>query len=526
MKSLTFKQLQLRILALLLLLFLGGLMGYRYFIELPKLERSTLLLAERELDTLTFSIKNILKSVSKTNNDYAIWTSTHDFMLDQNQTYIDEVLADSVFNNLEIDGAFYINEKLMLIAGKGFNYKTGEALSFSFYDFKKFPQNLTILPTPTNDFSSPHTIGFLSTHYGPAIYSVNQIRKSDTGGEHRGFLVLIKLIENNFIKNLSRYTLTNISFNPITQDSNLNNLSLWHAKPTITAVKPFTEIMIEDMNNSPVAILRIEHSVGEIPNLINKQSLVFITSICFLFYLIYRFISISIIVPLKKLAGDIKLMNREEKYSQLDENYTLEELAIVSKNMNELMLTVQEQNQLLAKQVSIDQLTQVMNRYGLKAALNKYEDQCIRLNVGFTVVMCDIDHFKSYNDYFGHIKGDETLFEVAQSLKLHCKRLTDVCARVGGEEFILLFSNMSDTDLLIKMQDIISSMKDLNIPHPKSPTATYVTVSFGATIVQPSDAVNFSLPINKITESADKALYQAKMGGRNRFVINHFSSHQ
>ena len=122
------------------------------------------------------------------------------------------------------------------------------------------------------------------------------------------------------------------------------------------------------------------------------------------------------------------------------------------------------------------------------------------------------------------MKGDETLFEVAQALEKQCNRPTDVCARFGGEEFILLFSEMSEEGLQKKLQDIITTMKINNIPHPESATATHVTVSLGATIVQPSDVVGFYLSITEIIKTADKALYQAKDAGRNRFVINYFSS--
>jgi diguanylate cyclase (GGDEF)-like protein len=190
------------------------------------------------------------------------------------------------------------------------------------------------------------------------------------------------------------------------------------------------------------------------------------------------------------------------------------------------MSTVQKQNELLAKQVSTDPLTQVMNRYGLKVEFDKQKDQCIRLNIGFIVVMCDIDNFKNYNDSFGHMQGDKALFDIAQCLEKHCKRPSDICARFGGEEFTLLFSEMSEDDLQKKMKEIITAMETLNIPHSKSPTAPHVTVSLGATIVRPSDVVDYALDTDEIFKKADKALYQAKDNGRNGFVINYFASNK
>ena len=447
-------------------------------------------------------------------------------MLDINQDYIDENLVDNTFVSLEIDGFFYINDKLELITGRGLNYKTGKALNFSFYDFKKFPHNLAMLPSPIKGIGSAEKMGFLATQNGPAIYSVNQVRTSDKGGEHRGFIILIKLIDHKFTEILSTYTMTKVSFSPFPKNKNIKGLQLWDQKSIMTSVKPFTEVLIEDMNKRPVAILKIEHSMGNMPNLMNKQSVIFITLISFLFYMVYRLVSINIILPIKKLANDIKIHDAKEKYLLLNENYAVKELTVVSKNVNELMSTVHKQNELLAKQVSTDQLTQVMNRYGLKIGFDKHTDQCIRLNVGFIVVMCDIDHFKSYNDIFGHMQGDTTLFNVAQSLEKHCKRPSDICARFGGEEFTLLFSEMSEHDLQKKMEDIIGAIENLNIPHSKSPTAENVTVSLGATIVRPSDVVDYSLPIDGILKAADKALYQAKTNGRNGFVINYFSSNK
>ena len=524
MKSLTFNQLQLRVLVLLFFLFSSALVSYKYFIELPKLENSISLLAERELDTLTFNIKNLLKDVSRISSDYAAWTATYDFIHDHNQNYIDENLVDQTFTLIEVDGMFFLNEKLELVFGKGLHYKTGKPVGFSFYDFKKFPSNLTMLPTPRSDIGSAQTVGFINTQNGPAIYNVNQIRTSNLDGEHRGFLITIKLIENNFTDSLSESTLTKVSMASISKNERFKNLALWDEKSNISTVKPFTKVLITDMNNRPVATIKMEHSVGNMPDLFNQKSLIFSTLLSLLFYMIYQLISLTLIIPVKKLANDIKVMDQKEQYSKLNEDYTVKELITVSKNVNELLLTVKSQTDLLAKQANTDQLTQIMNRHGLKTELDKHKDGCIRLNIGFIVVMCDIDYFKNYNDSVGHMKGDETLFLVAQTLNNQCKRSSDACARFGGEEFILLFSEMTTENLHNKMQDIINAMENLNITHPKSPTASHVTVSLGATIVQPSDVVDFTLHMETIIKSADKALYQAKANGRNRFVINNFSS--
>lgn len=524
MKPLTFNQLQLRVLILLFALFTSALVSYKYFIELPKLERSISLLAEKELDTLTFSIKNLLKEVSRTGADHATWTATYNFIHDGNQNYIDENLVDHTFKTLEVDGMFFINEKLELVFAKGFHHKTGKSLSFSFYNFEEYPSNLAMIPALNTNKKEARTMGFLKTQNGPAIYSVNQIRTSELGGEHRGFVITIKLIEKEFSDTLSEYTLTKVSLSSIAQNKNVEDLPLWDKKSSISRLMPVTKVLLTDINKQPVAILEVKHSVSKIPNLLDQESIIFSIMLSFSFYMIYQLISITIIKPVKKLAKDIKVMDQQEKYPHLNESYTVKELITVSKNVNELLLTVKSQTDLLTRQANTDQLTQIMNRHGLKTELDKHKDGCTRLSVGFIVVMCDIDYFKNYNDSVGHMKGDETLFLIAQALNNQCKRSSDACARFGGEEFIILFSEMATEDLHKKMEDIIVTMEKLNIPHPNSPVASHVTISLGATIVQPSDVVDFSLPMETIIKTADKALYQAKANGRNQFVINFFSS--
>ena len=195
---------------------------------------------------------------------------------------------------------------------------------------------------------------------------------------------------------------------------------------------------------------------------------------------------------------------------------------VVSNNVNQLINTVQQQNDLLRKQATTDQLTNLMNRHGLLAVLEIHKDLCIRQGISFAVVMCDIDHFKQYNDHFGHLQGDQALVDVAQILKQQCKRANDYCARYGGEEFTLLFSDMSENDLQKKLLSISDAMKTLNIVHPKSQTAPHMTFSCGATIIKATDVVNHSLPISDMFKCADQALYEAKSTGRNNFVIKEF----
>jgi len=131
------------------------------------------------------------------------------------------------------------------------------------------------------------------------------------------------------------------------------------------------------------------------------------------------------------------------------------------------------------------------------------------------VIMADIDHFKLYNDTFGHTKGDESLYQVAQAIKNVLKRPTDFVARYGGEEFVILLVNTQLEGARLIADEIRNAVFDLKIPH-SSGDEEFVTLSLGISVAEN--------PYSKVTtkqlvEQADKALYQAKDLGRNQVCM-------
>jgi diguanylate cyclase (GGDEF)-like protein len=523
MKNITFNQLQLRMLALLFFLFTSAVFGYRYFLELPKLEQSIAKLSEKELDILNSSVANSLNNLVRTNFDYAVWTSSYEFIREPTEEYIEDNYVANTFSSLEIDGVFYLDENLEPVFVQGFHSTKLIDLSFSFYDFKKNPSNLKILPGPTTKTGAPKKEGFINTINGPAMYSTVQIRDSDMKGENRGFLIMVRLLEDPFVELLTEQTLTNISYVANKVGAKVLKLSDWKTKITSIEVKPYTDITLSDDNGGIVATLRLKHSDGILPHLINEQSIIFIGLMSLLIYFVHMLVSNFIITPVKKLAMDIKHRDNNQQFSPLNEHHRVRELVVVSKNVNQLMATVKQQNDILAKQVITDPLTEIMNKRGLIEGIQRHCELCIRDGISFVVVMADIDFFKKYNDAMGHLEGDIALYAVANKLKEQCKRSSDICARYGGEEFTLLFSDMNDIYIYQKLTSVINAMQELALEHPCSPISKFTTISMGAVVVKASDVVDFSLSINDILRVADRCLYEAKDKGRNRFVINNLS---
>ncbi len=163
-----------------------------------------------------------------------------------------------------------------------------------------------------------------------------------------------------------------------------------------------------------------------------------------------------------------------------------------------------------------DALSGVANRRHFDQNLNLEWKRMARIDKPLSLIMCDIDFFKAYNDTYGHQEEDKCLKSVGNVLKGSGKRAGDLIARYGGEEFAILLP-MADAENAFKIAEKIQrDINSLKIPHKKSEVSSFVTLSFGiATLYSQT-----STSPDHLVELADKALYQAKHEGRDRVIIS------
>jgi diguanylate cyclase (GGDEF)-like protein len=172
---------------------------------------------------------------------------------------------------------------------------------------------------------------------------------------------------------------------------------------------------------------------------------------------------------------------------------------------------LKQQREILENLSSIDGLTGVPNRRNFDKFLDRNWHFCMRASKAISLIMIDIDHFKTFNDQYGHLEGDECLKQVAAIMKSCINRDTDMVARYGGEEFGCILP-VTDMEGALSIAELMrKSLEALAIPHAQSKTAAYVTISLGvASMVPMKDA-----PAHTIIKIADSALYAAKMSSRN-----------
>ena len=172
-------------------------------------------------------------------------------------------------------------------------------------------------------------------------------------------------------------------------------------------------------------------------------------------------------------------------------------------------------NAKLALLSTTDGVTGIGNRRRFDERLATEWMRCGRHQLPLAVILIDIDHFKLYNDHYGHLAGDECLRRVAQLLQGTIRRADEVAARYGGEEFVLLLPDVPLPEAVTVAERCMASLREAALAHPRSPTAPYITASMGIASLVPRPGTSS----DTLVHAADAALYRAKYGGRNRFEV-------
>jgi diguanylate cyclase (GGDEF)-like protein len=175
-------------------------------------------------------------------------------------------------------------------------------------------------------------------------------------------------------------------------------------------------------------------------------------------------------------------------------------------------LKLKFQSDLLREWVFIDGLTGAYNRRYFDNQFEIEWARAVRSDQPLSLVMIDVDHFKAYNDHYGHMMGDEALRSLVSALRPELQRPGDLLARYGGEEFVCLLPNTPLPYALTVAERLRTALQSKGIPHDHNPSHGVLTISLGVAESKASNATN----TEALIVAADKQLYSAKTQGKNR----------
>ncbi len=201
--------------------------------------------------------------------------------------------------------------------------------------------------------------------------------------------------------------------------------------------------------------------------------------------------------------------NLEEKIQERTKELS-KTLEILKATQDELV----EANQELQRLYRLDKLTQIANRHYFDEYLFQEWNRLKLRQKPLSLILCDVDYFKKYNDFYGHQSGDYCLQQIAKALLSVATRPTDLVARYGGEEFTVILPSTNVKGAIVVAERIQKAVRKSKLPHACSDVNEFITVSLGIATVVPT---NTTSPTDLI-EDADKALYEAKRQGRDCYV--------
>jgi len=200
-----------------------------------------------------------------------------------------------------------------------------------------------------------------------------------------------------------------------------------------------------------------------------------------------------------RIAGYVATIRDISTQLETEQAWSTEKAALASQNRELTDLALR------------DELTGIPNRRAFNLMLDYEFARQSRTGSPLSLLMIDVDFFKKYNDALGHPAGDRCLRQLAQTIEIRVRRLTDRVARIGGEEFAAILPDTDPTGARKVAQDLLDAVHDLAIEHPQSPLGR-VSVSIGSATVSPRQGGESAA----LVQQADRALYESKRSGRNR----------
>ncbi|KJH75509.1 response regulator [Pseudomonas sp. ES3-33] len=217
---------------------------------------------------------------------------------------------------------------------------------------------------------------------------------------------------------------------------------------------------------------------------------------------------------LVKLPDNIELVARIRYHSRSYMTLLQRDAAYRALRVSQQQLL--DTNLVLQRLMNSDGLTGLSNRRHFDEYLELEWRRSVRDQTQLSLLMIDVDYFKSYNDNFGHLEGDEALCKVALAIRDASSRPSDLPARYGGEEFALVLPNTSPGGARLVAEKLRQTVAALKIPHIAPAEGSSLTISIGLSTITPEHGSD----CRQLILAADKGLYQAKHNGRNQVGIS------
>ena len=237
------------------------------------------------------------------------------------------------------------------------------------------------------------------------------------------------------------------------------------------------------------------------------------------FNLVLAMLLIGLSLLMALVSGWMSHSIRQMVESSLEREAMARDLADLTGSLSVRNVQLQEARKQLSDMATVDELTGLRNRRGANQVFETEISRAKRAGMALSIIMLDVDHFKRYNDTYGHPAGDIVLQKVAEVLLSVTSRAGELAVRMGGEEFMLILPGSTQSDAMGTAAAIQQRMIDAAITHEGSPGTKLLTLSQGVVSCIP----RLETEVSDLIEAADRALYKSKENGRHQATLSSFS---
>lgn len=465
-------------------------------------------LAKQQRILVSYAEKSLAR-LSTTSRDWAMWDDSYAFMQDKNSLYITSNLVPATLNNLNVDGLLFFDN--------GMNHFHSLAEDAIAKDIMPLSMAIKNSRKDIDTYGSRKlNFFFVKSPLTGAVYAAvfSRITDSNMTSPPAGFVVILLTLEH-FVANAYDDT----GFVMLGNKTEKGGLGQEYFSSSAFKEKDFSRIELR----SPVV------NTGE--NLLlsfrlDRSQFIFVEEMLhntILAVMGFFVLSAAIVTVLMNYFVMRKISLLTTEFKNIEESTFLEqrlpetgvyELKTLAKTANAALDDIRDLNKKLLMMTNIDGLTGIPNRRFFDVSFDKEFKRALRNGLEISIIMIDIDHFKKFNDTYGHINGDECLKTVAGIIAASLQRPADFTARFGGEEFIVILPETGKEGAKFLAEAIRKTVKGAEIKLSNG-TTTRVTISLGISTSVP----NVTTVRDSLIENADIALYTAK---RARDCVRHF----
>ncbi|MFQ3787625.1 diguanylate cyclase [Halomonas sp. A29] len=467
--------------------------------------------ASAELDRAGRALGAELNHMRRLVEDWAHWDDSYDFVRGERPQYIDSNLYESTLETLDLEMMLFMdadNEPYWVMGYDAEGEFTSCPGTMPPCDWAAFAVSFLDRRISSGLEEASHT--WLLAQPELAMAALSPIHQSRDESPAAGWLAIVRPLSDAWVEQLRDTTGIELELSP-TPAQEGSTLQLERISPThmaashlIPALPPSHAVRIDAL----LPRQRYQASLETFRFALYWTSGVLIVTLLIVLWLLER----MVLAPMRQFARYTQRLHQEMVTPVMPESLAArhDEIGTLAREFRRLLKHQQQQSARLLELTLHDPLTGVANRRLFDerfAEVLKRPGQHHRT----AAMMIDIDHFKLYNDHYGHQAGDACLITLAQCMEQQLSNQGFLVARTGGEEFSVLLPDTSLDTALTHAQQLLQAVNDLALPHEYSPTGSIVTVSIGVA-AQQADL----LTPGDIMRAADQAMYQAKSGGRNR----------